>query len=215
MRQRTLPLIVCAAMMASGVVATSVAIETVTEAPTASALNAVNILFDRPGNTPVFGPNEVVEIMAGNINYIGGKVPIATIKMVAGVPVEVAERVDACTANAAGTGKRSFAAALPDNAESTPAPPARRTETRSRKQPNACRNARLRSAASERTANVGTASATVPKTKEAQSGSTNDTSTPPTAIIPNVAGAHKRPTSSIATCRATCSSGDRPRIRRS
>ncbi len=41
--------------------------------PTARALNAVNILFDRPGAIPVFGPNEVVEITAGNINYVGGR----------------------------------------------------------------------------------------------------------------------------------------------
>jgi len=85
-------------MTASGIVATSVVVETVTDPPTADALSFVNILFDRPGTTARFGPNELVEIMAGNINYIGGKTRV----------FGGSEELAACTINAAGTGPREY-----------------------------------------------------------------------------------------------------------
>ena len=66
------------------------------EAPRAEALSFVNILFDRPGATATFGPNELVEIMAGNINYIGGRTRV----------FGGSETLPACTINAAGTGAR-------------------------------------------------------------------------------------------------------------
>ena len=65
-------------------------------APVAEALSFVNILFDRPGETARFGPNELVEIMAGNINYIGGKTRV----------FGSSEMLPACTINVAGTGQR-------------------------------------------------------------------------------------------------------------
>ena len=65
-------------------------------APRAQALSFVNILFDRPGTTARFGPNELVEIMAGNINFIGGKARV----------FGSGEYLPACTINAAGTGTR-------------------------------------------------------------------------------------------------------------
>jgi hypothetical protein len=40
-------------------------------APTAEAMGDINIIFDRPGTPAVFGPNELVEIFAGNISFIG------------------------------------------------------------------------------------------------------------------------------------------------
>ncbi|MEO1057963.1 MAG: hypothetical protein AAFY28_13710, partial [Actinomycetota bacterium] len=72
------------------------------EPPVAEALNTTNIVFDRPGTPPVFGPNELVEIFAGNINYIGGQTSIPGV--VPGLPNRL---VGACEANTAGTGLRA------------------------------------------------------------------------------------------------------------
>ena len=59
------------------------------------ALNTVNILMSGPGATAVYGPNELVEIVAGNINYVGGKVSVGR------------EVVGACEAHPVLSGKRS------------------------------------------------------------------------------------------------------------
>ena len=72
MSKRWLSPLLAVCLLAGGFVTTSVLVEpAISHTPRAEALNAVNILFDRPGDPAIFGPNELVEIFAGNINYLG------------------------------------------------------------------------------------------------------------------------------------------------
>ena len=96
MARRWASFVLATSFVATGAIVASV-VEPVATSPTASAaIGTTNIIFDRPGNTPVFGPNDLVEIYAGNINYIGGYTAI-------GEPLPVG----ACTASVTGTGRRS------------------------------------------------------------------------------------------------------------
>ncbi len=72
-------LLTVGALLAPLTIAASVATESATggSAPALAAIGDVNIVFDRSGTPPVFGPNELIEIYAGNINYIGGRVGTA------------------------------------------------------------------------------------------------------------------------------------------
>ncbi len=99
MIRRRLAHLLALATLASGFVAISAEPPTVDAVPPAalgSALGTTNIIFDRSGLPPVFGPGELIEIYAGNINYIGGLVANGEL-----LPV------NACTAEVSGTGRRT------------------------------------------------------------------------------------------------------------
>src|SRR5581483_9005123 len=97
-------------------------------------------------------------------------------------------------------------AALRARADSTPAPLASVTATRSRNDDSAWRNERRRSTARERSDSVGTQAPMAAPTSAAVAGTTTGRPTPPIHISAAIAGTKAAPPIAVATVAVTWSS---------
>ena len=56
------------------------------ESPKAEAIGNAQAIFDRSGTPPIFGANELVEVYAGTISFVGGRAPGAKFGACTAVP---------------------------------------------------------------------------------------------------------------------------------